>query len=132
MDLENMSLQLEGLGKLDLLQIQSAFPAETRLETLDEREEAFGEPGTVIALIAAANLMLPALMLWLARKRWAFQSIKESKVTLPDGTQIESRVRLKLHKSGPPSAEQLKELAEMTDVDLSDAIEALSKTGLGS
>ena len=125
MESSDVAVQVEGLGKIDLLELETAFPSSgVKLHALDAREHVYGEPGTVLALIAAGGLVLPPLLLWLAQRRWGFTLKEDETVTLPDGTRVERRVRVIIRKSAPPSAEEIEALTKLNSVDL----KAVAKT----
>ena len=125
----NVAVQVEGLGKIDLLELETSLPSSAvKLHALDASEHAYGEPGTILAIVAAGSVLLPPLLLWLAKHRWGFTLVEDETVTLPDGTKVERRVRVTVRKSAPPTAEEIHALRKLSSVDLDAVIKQLTLT----
>ena len=119
------ALVVENLGKVDLLDLESSLPGiESRLHIVDESEHRYGEPGTILAIMALGAIALPPVLLWLARHRQGITVSEESTTTLPGGTTVQKVVRISVTRSGPPSAEQLAELRKFPGVDPSQLAKA--------
>lgn len=115
---EEFVLLLENFDKLELLEIESAVAeADPQLHVVDEDEQRFGEPGTLMMIALVGTVALPPVLVWLASHRYGFRIEEKHELTLPDGSKAKSSVKISLSKSAPPSAEQLSALSKFRGVD---------------
>ena len=109
---------LDNCEKLDLLDIERDLASfNPVIHVVDESEHRYGEPGTLLLIALAGNLMLPPLLLWLANHKKGFKVSQQKEVTLPDGTKVKSSLKISVTESAPPSSEQLRELSKFPGVD---------------
>jgi hypothetical protein len=128
MDHEEFALIVENLEKVELLDLETTLaPAKPTLYVLNESERRYGEPGTIMIIMLAGSLALPAVLLWLARHRKGFDYSEKKNVTLPDGTEVTSLVKLRATESGPPSPAAIQQLKGLLDVDLTGALRAFEQ-----
>src|SRR5437899_6785838 len=127
MSTEEFELHIEGLGKLDLLQIEDSLPANTTLDLrpVEEGETGYGEPATILAIAAAGKLVLPIVLLWLARERHAFEL--EETTTKSRNDVVTKRVRVTVRGSSlkPEVVKQLNALLPSTLLET--IVDAFSK-----
>jgi hypothetical protein len=131
MDDADFTLQIQNLPKMDLIEIDKRVlpDLDVELRTLDQSEERYGEPATLMAIIAVGTIALPALLLWLAGKRKKITVEDIQSATLPDGTKVKRVVRLKIGESGPPDPaviEQLRKLPVLDPHALAKALASLT------
>lgn len=116
---DNYSVIIEGLDKVEYLALEDEL-TQTNLDlrVIDEDEQKYGEPGTIIAIAAIGTLVLPPLLVWLARHRRKFTVTEQEERELQDGTRITRTLTITATESGPPSAETLEKLAKFQNVPL--------------
>lgn len=119
MSSDDYAVIVQGLDKLDFLELEREItPTTLELKVVDEDEQKYGEPATIIAIAVIGNLVLPPLLAWLARHRRGITVTQNEDVELPDGTKLRRALTVTATESGPPSPETLDALAKMQRVPL--------------
>ncbi len=94
-------------------------------QVTDLREEVFGEPGTIIMVLYGVSLLMPAVTLWLLKRRTRFELELNTTETRPDGTIVTMDVRIVILGSGPPAPEVIAQIKKMPGMDLKALARAL-------
>jgi hypothetical protein len=131
---DEFAIVVDNCGKLDLLEIERELSRfNPKLHVIDQNEQRYGEPGTILLVALIGSLALPPLLLWLAKHKKGFKISEKEKRTLPDGTEVESSRTISVIDSAPPSAQQLRELWRFPGVDPAEIAKAynIDLTGSG-
>src|SRR5262245_34264714 len=125
---ENYALEIQQLEKMDLLELEDELSdIKFDLHVVDENEQQYGEPGTVIGIALAGALALPPLLLWLARHRRKFEIIEQESSELPGGVKVTRRIVVRVNESGSPSPEVLEQVRKLPVMDPTKLSEILDK-----
>jgi hypothetical protein len=112
----DFAIILDNCDKLDLLDIEEELAAfGPTLQVVDESEHRYGEPGAVILVVEGVPALLP-LLLSLANHAKGF-SLTEECLTLPDGREMKSSLKVVATDFGPPSSEELLKLSRFPSVE---------------
>lgn len=122
MGISAVDIRIPELTHLDELELSKRLPADgLRFEQATKSPDLHGELATVTAVVIVSLAALKVLAAYLAKKHYGGTVKQTVEVTTRDGTRRRSTIECSATSEEPPDAAVLKQLAELCDVDLTQA-----------